>query len=231
MHICSHRGFTPKLSEAYTKMKVNNDNFELVFVSSDKDEKTFQDYFNEMTFWALPYEERDAKSELSKMFKVRGIPSLIMLGPVPEGGGDRPIVNSKVRPFIETGDFGAFPFHPKPYSDISADPGNINEKKSIIVFHEHGDDDEQADIINIVKEAAEKFGKEKGVDFFYAVKSDGVVPRLRTLLGITERTEDAVLAMTDIPDNGAYYVSDEKEVTVELIEKFISNPGKRMEFS
>lgn len=212
-------------------MKAEYDNFELVFVSSDKDEKAFQEYFNEMTFWALPYEERDAKSELSNMFKIRGIPSLVMLGPVPEGGGDRPIINSKVRPFIESGNFDAFPFHPQPYSDIAADPGDISEKKSIIVFNEHGDDDEQADTINVVKDAAEKFGKENDIAFFYAVKSDGVVPRLRTLLSITDRTEDVVLAMTDIPDDGAYYLSDEKEVTVELIERFISNPGKRMEFS
>lgn len=223
------RGFTPKLSEAYTKMKAEYDNFELIFVSSDKDEETFREYFNEMTFWALPYEERDVKSSLSKMFKIRGIPSLLMLGPVPKGGGDRPIVNTKVRPFIESGDFSAFPFHPKPYSDISVDPGDIEEKKSIIVFNEFGDDEEQAETINTVKDAAEKIGKEHGVSFFYACKSEGVVPRLRDLLGIKDRTDDAVLAMTDIADSGAYYLSDETDVTVEVIKKFISNPGKRMQ--
>lgn len=225
------RGFTPKLSEAYTKMKVEHDNFELIFVSSDQDEKSFQEYFNEMTFWALPYEERDAKASLSKMFKIRGIPSLLMLGPVPKEGGDRPIVNSKVRPFIESGDFSDFPFHPKPYSDISVDPGDINEKKSIIVFNEFGDDEEQAGTINTVKDAAEQMGKENDVSFFYACKSEGVVPRLRDLLGITDRTNDTVLAMTDLDDDGAYYLSDETDVTVEVIKNFISNPGKRMQFS
>ena len=57
------RGFTPKLAEWYTELKKGplNDKFEIVFVSSDRDEKSFDDYFDSMPWLALPYSERDLK--------------------------------------------------------------------------------------------------------------------------------------------------------------------------
>lgn len=103
--------FTPVLSEAYTKLKAERDDFELVFISSDRDQNAFNEYFAEMTFWALPFEYRDEKIALSKLFGISGIPSLLMLGPVPEGGGERPIINTQLRGIIESGDFSKFPFH------------------------------------------------------------------------------------------------------------------------
>ena len=42
--------FTPKLSEAYTKLKAERDDFELLFVSSDRDEDSFKEYFGKMSF-------------------------------------------------------------------------------------------------------------------------------------------------------------------------------------
>ena len=95
------RAFTPTLSDAYTKLKAQRDDFELVFVSSDSDESAFNEYFDTMSFCALPYEHREAKATLSKLFEVRGIPTLIMLGPVSDESGSRPLINKNIRQFIE----------------------------------------------------------------------------------------------------------------------------------
>ena len=74
------RGFTPKLAEAYKDIKEAADKpFEVVFISSDKDQKQFDEYFAEMPWLGLPYEQRELKGKLSKKFKVNGIPSLILL--------------------------------------------------------------------------------------------------------------------------------------------------------
>merc|ERR1711976_763434 len=119
------RAFTPVLSAAYTKLKAERpDDFELVFVSSDRDQSGFDEYWGEMTFCALPFEDRAAKNGLAKRFKVQGIPKLIILGPVPAGGGDRPLINDNLRPVIEAGDFTDFPFHKKPYGDLDANDGD-----------------------------------------------------------------------------------------------------------
>merc|ERR1712003_145397 len=73
------RSFTPKLAEFY-----NNglkDNMEIIFVSSDRDEESFNDYFKEMPWLALPYQQRQAKQELSDACGVEGIPSFAVINP------------------------------------------------------------------------------------------------------------------------------------------------------
>ncbi|GFR50067.1 hypothetical protein Agub_g12209 [Astrephomene gubernaculifera] len=76
------RGFTPVLAETYRSFKAKHAraaDWEVVFVSSDRDEASFKEYFGEMPWLALPFERRDAKAELSRLFKVRGIPTLVLL--------------------------------------------------------------------------------------------------------------------------------------------------------
>lgn len=51
----------------------------MVFVSSDRDEDSFNDYFKEQPWLALPFEARDLKAALSKKYKVSGIPSLVII--------------------------------------------------------------------------------------------------------------------------------------------------------
>lgn len=57
------RAFTPQLAQWYKNFKEgpNGDKFNIVFVSSDRDEKSFKEYFKEMPWLALPYEFRDKK--------------------------------------------------------------------------------------------------------------------------------------------------------------------------
>ncbi|XP_059146256.1 nucleoredoxin-like [Physella acuta] len=73
------RGFTPVLAEYYTKLRNAGKKFEVVFVSSDSDEASCQEYFNSMPWLLLPYEERDTKDELSNTYEVSGIPTLVLL--------------------------------------------------------------------------------------------------------------------------------------------------------
>jgi nucleoredoxin len=74
------RGFTPKLAEFHNK-HAKDKNFETVFVSSDEDKAAFDNYYAEQPWTSMPYEERELKEKLSKKYKVKGIPSLVVLGP------------------------------------------------------------------------------------------------------------------------------------------------------
>eukprot|EP00933_Yihiella_yeosuensis_P043135 TRINITY_DN3787_c0_g2_i1.p1 TRINITY_DN3787_c0_g2~~TRINITY_DN3787_c0_g2_i1.p1 ORF type:complete len:139 (+),score=30.91 TRINITY_DN3787_c0_g2_i1:89-505(+) len=74
------RGFTPQLAEAYTKSAADK-NIEVVFISSDRDEAGFAEYFGEMPWLALPFADRDRKGKLAEKFGVRGIPMLVVLSP------------------------------------------------------------------------------------------------------------------------------------------------------
>ena len=51
-------GFGPKLVEFYNKFR---DKLTVIFVSSDKDEECFMEYFKEMPWYAMPFQERDKK--------------------------------------------------------------------------------------------------------------------------------------------------------------------------
>merc|ERR1712216_404166 len=73
------RGFTPKLAEYYKAGL--KDVMEIIFVSSDRDENSFKEYFVEMPWLCLPYEKRSEKEALSKAFGVSGIPSFCVCNP------------------------------------------------------------------------------------------------------------------------------------------------------
>jgi len=222
------RAFTPVLSKAYTELKQQRDDFELVFVSSDRDQGGFDEYFGEMTFCAVPFEDRQAKNELAKRFKVQGIPKLIMLGPANEEG-ERELINDSIRGAIESGDFADFPFHPKPYGDLNNGGENINDRKCLIVFHENGDDDDQKDVVEAVKAAALQLKDKHDMDFLWALDPTGLTPRVRDALKMKNISDEATMIILDIPDQGGFYTTTETDVTVENIVKFIDNPGARQQ--
>jgi nucleoredoxin len=106
------RQFTPMLAEFYNTHKVAK-KLEIVFASSDKDKASFDDYYNEMPWLALPFEDRALKDKLSKKFKVGGIPTLVILD---KSGA---VVTTKARGDVMS-DKGAanFPWRPKSFADI-----------------------------------------------------------------------------------------------------------------
>ncbi|KAF7124237.1 hypothetical protein RHSIM_Rhsim12G0116900 [Rhododendron simsii] len=74
------RAFTPKLVETYHQIKAKDDAFELIFISSDRDQTSFDEYYSEMPWLALPFED-ERKEYLDRTFKVQGIPTLVAIGP------------------------------------------------------------------------------------------------------------------------------------------------------
>ena len=73
------RAFTPKLVEFRDKHK---DDFEIVFVSSDKNEAAQMNYMKEskMKWLTVKYGSKGI-TDLKKRYQVRGIPKLVIVGP------------------------------------------------------------------------------------------------------------------------------------------------------
>ncbi|KAK7841585.1 putative nucleoredoxin 1 [Quercus suber] len=78
--------FIPRLISIYQKIKQmlvengDHEDFEIVFVSNDRNQESFDSYFNTMPWLALPFGDPTVK-ELAKHFDLRGIPCLIIIGP------------------------------------------------------------------------------------------------------------------------------------------------------
>ena len=91
------RGFTPQLASLYNECKAKNKSFEIVFVSSDRDQSAFEEYFREMPWTALDFKERDLKASLSEIYGVSGIPTLVLLK------GDGTMLDSEGRKIVQLG--------------------------------------------------------------------------------------------------------------------------------
>jgi thiol-disulfide isomerase/thioredoxin len=72
------RAFTPVLSEKY-RTSYRGKGMEIVFVTSDRDEKSFKEYHGSQPWLALPFGAFDVRQSLSTKYGVRGIPALIIL--------------------------------------------------------------------------------------------------------------------------------------------------------
>ena len=98
------RGFTPVLAEFY-KAHAESKNFELIFISSDRDEESFNEYYNEMPWLKLDFKDRTTKEVLGKQFQVSGIPTLILLD-----GDSGDVICTDARNQVQSGDAAGFPW-------------------------------------------------------------------------------------------------------------------------
>jgi len=103
------RGFTPQLKAKYEEIKAAGGNFEIVFVSSDRDAASCAEYYAEMPWLLLDYSDREKKANLSDPmigFGVSGIPTLVLLdgeGKLITKSGRSCVMNT---PFAEWPAFG-----------------------------------------------------------------------------------------------------------------------------
>lgn len=64
--------------EVYQELASKGD-FEVVFISSDRDEESFSGYFSEMPWLAVPFSDLETRKGVKDLFKVRGIPHLVVI--------------------------------------------------------------------------------------------------------------------------------------------------------
>jgi len=208
------RGFTPKLAEFY-----NNglkDKMEIIFISSDRDQASFDDYFKEMPWLALDYSKREEKAALSEAMGVEGIPTFAVINPdgtvVTTDGKSKVGQDPKAETFPEG-------WLPQPFNDVNDDPSPLNEEKCVIAC---GDVEiANAAVKSVALEHYEKAGKD--VDAmpirFFKGPDGGVMDQLRKMTNVVGNK----LILLDIPDDGAYYTCDADSITTDVVKKFIAD--------
>jgi nucleoredoxin len=180
------RGFTPKLAEWYTNA-LKAKGLEVVFVSSDRDEGAFKEYFAEQPWLALDFSDRQAKEDLSSAFGVQGIPSLVIVD------ADGSTITKDGRAAVSGDPEGNdFPWHPKPVFNLKGGPGSIQEVPTVIAFCETNSAEQQASFEAAMTPCAAKFlaeAKAKDDDpdigFAIATGSSGIVPQVRKLMSLS----------------------------------------------
>merc|ERR1711976_935568 len=152
------RGFTPVLAKTYEQMRANraDQNFEFVFICSDRDQEAFDEYFGSMPWHALPYSDRKAKEQLSDIFDVRGIPSLVVID-----WDSGKIINKAARSACSSDPEGKeLPWYPKAVNDVNEETDGLNDEVCVVVLLDGASDDEKnqrtADINKVGKAYYEK---------------------------------------------------------------------------
>ncbi|CAB9519058.1 nucleoredoxin-like [Seminavis robusta] len=228
--------FTRKVVRAYRALKRTRDDFEMLYVSSDRDRRAFKETHSQMPFGAIPFGDRYAKNKLAHFLGIRGIPALLIFGPRPPGGGNRPLINANIREVFERGDhMREFPYHPNSYGDINRVTADIQQHRFVIVFHEAGDDYDQDEIREALQEASKIYnesGTGKPIKFCWAFSFSGLCESLRSVLRLGMPKDAPAMILLDIPDSGAFYVCPEShstDITADCILNFMKSPGPRIQ--
>lgn len=88
MHHCPPcREFTPIFTELYNETNADGKVFEVIFISGDKTQEEYDQYYAEMPWLALPRADKRI-GNIAKKLEVKGVPRLIVLKP------DGTVINS-----------------------------------------------------------------------------------------------------------------------------------------
>ena len=71
------RIFTPILSEFYKKVNEEKKQIEIIFISCDRDTKSFNEYYDSMPWLTVPF-ENEMRDTISEAFEINGIPALLI---------------------------------------------------------------------------------------------------------------------------------------------------------
>lgn len=226
------RGFTPKLAEWYSK-SLKDKGLEVLFVSSDKDQESFDGYFKEMPWLALDWADRKRKEQLSNLFGVQGIPSLAIIDK------DGSTITKNGRAAVGGDPEGIdFPWYPKPVANLKGGPGDLNEVPTVVAFCETNEPAVQQAVEAAMAPVAQRFldqQKSAGEDapeiaFMIGTEAGDIGMQLRKIMSMPEIPAEAgsvvslqpKLMIINIPDNGAFHEGPEGEITPDNVEKFVA---------
>lgn len=215
------KNFTPKLAAAYKKLKAERgDDFEVVFVSADRNEAAFKDYFGTMPWLALPYTDRDRESDLSALFEVEGIPTLALVGP------DGKVANADgVSAVSGDPDCAKFPWGKEDVSDLESAASVLNEQPCLLMFG--GDQTILAAPGKEERARAAAAGDESEVEELVFVAGGegkgGIADQIRSLCKLGDTGGKAELVLLDIPDDGGFYLYEGEQVTEEVVRSFVAD--------
>jgi len=223
------QAFTPLLIKAYNNLKKRaqdggrKDDFEFVFVSSDQKQEEFDEYFDKMPWLAMPFSNREGKQDLSSMFKVRGIPNLIILD------ANRDIINDKTARGVAGADPEGlkFPWYPEPFNDINEVTEGLGEAVCVVTFLDGATPVEAVAMKENLAAVAKKYYDEaraKDTDpeflFFYSTNAHGQISsQVRRLAQVGAGASTILL---DLSDNGGYYVAEKQGDVEQLLAAFKS---------
>ncbi|XP_034945696.1 nucleoredoxin-like isoform X2 [Chelonus insularis] len=219
------RAFTPQLVDTYQRIRERGHNFEVIFVSSDRSEESYNVHIESMPWLRIPFGHEERRKKLAIALDVQAIPTLVILDPrdniiTLEGRGE----------LLEDPEGLNFPWTTRLVNILTEKYAtSLHDAPAIILFVE-GEDCEIQFGESVLLPSAEAYRREKPdydpnyddpddmLQFYIALDCE-TSDILREFVGL----DDAVPLLTaiDIP-RGIYAVmEDGAEITVDSVQQFV----------
>lgn len=131
------KAFTPQLVNTYNAVRERGLNFEIIFVSSDRSEESFEQYARSMPWPAVAWRDEASRQELASLLAVQGIPTLVL---VDAGDKDFALISDDARARVNDDPDGKdFPWRPEPVSVFAErHSARLHDHPALILFVEGG---------------------------------------------------------------------------------------------
>jgi len=210
------RNFTPLLKQVYQKLKDDGKDVEVVFVSSDRSQEQFDEYFGEMPWAAIPFNNKVERETIEEKYDVQGIPAMAVLQ---DGQLVNPSAVSSVRaaggdPFDAAAAAAEFPWKQKAVEELSmGTASHLNNSPSLILFQEknvaEGVQTTNASFLQSAAEVQldkELSGGKREMGYFVHNKVSEITPMMKKMM--TELEAEDKMVILHFGGQGAYYLAD-----------------------
>lgn len=222
------KAFTPQLVDTYQRIRERGGNFEVIFVSSDRSEDSYNAYTETMPWLRIPFSQEERRRKLARAFDVQAIPTLVILD-----SRDNIITLDGRAELIEDPEGLNFPWTSRLVNILTEKYAtSLHDAPAIILFVE-GDDCEIQFAESVLLPAAQAYRRDQPdydpnydepeddtLQFYIALDCE-TSEILREFIGL----DDAVPLLTaiDIP-RGIYVVmEDGAEITVDSVQLFVDS--------
>ena len=206
---------------------------QFLYLSSDHNQSDFDACLATLGCCAIPFEERQAAADIAALYDIQCVPTLLLLGPVPDSETcDRPVLNRHVRDLFwqnAANDTAAlvnsFPFCPRAYGDLNQVSDSINETKCLVLLCEACDDEEQEEMMQALQSASETYRGCTPMRFYWACEPTPLTKALREALRIG-LPQGPNMVLLDFPSDASFYVAPCQDITVQSVLNFAREPGR-----
>ncbi|XP_033226954.1 nucleoredoxin-like isoform X2 [Belonocnema kinseyi] len=219
------KAFTPQLVDTYQRIRERGHNFEVIFVSSDRSEESYNIYTGTMPWLRIPFSQDERRQKLARALDVQAIPTLVILDP-----RDNIITLEGRAELLEDPEGLNFPWTSRLVNILTEKYAtSLHDAPAIILFVE-GEDCEIQFGETVLLPAADAYRRDRPdydpnfddlddmLQFHIALDCE-TSDILREFVGL----DDAVPLLTaiDIP-RGVYAVmEDGAEITVDSVQQFV----------
>ncbi|XP_020295212.1 nucleoredoxin-like [Pseudomyrmex gracilis] len=220
------KAFTPQLVDTYQRIRERGHYFEVIFVSSDRSEESYNAYTETMPWLRIPFSQEERRQKLTRALDVQAIPTLVILDP-----RDNIITLNGRGELVEDPEGLNFPWTSRLVNILTEKYAtSLHDAPAIILFVE-GEDCEIQFAESVLLPAAQAYRRDQpdydpnyddpddDVLQFYIALDCETSDILREFIGL----DDAVPLLTaiDIP-RGIYVVmEDGAEITVDSVQQFV----------